>query len=202
MKKIILGISLLSFASINSFAQKDNIKSLEIGANLPSSEELLSVSGNKYNLENVKTENGLLVMFSCNTCPFVIKSQHRTIEMMKYAKEHGIGMIIVNSNQAQRDAQDSYEEMKKYAEVQQYEVPYVVDEGSVLADKFGATHTPEVFLFDGTGTLQYKGAMEDNPANPSDSKILYLQNAMQRLVKGEKIDPNTTKSIGCSIKRM
>ncbi|MCB0699866.1 MAG: redoxin family protein, partial [Chitinophagaceae bacterium] len=147
------------------------------------------------------TDNGLLVMFSCNTCPYVIKSQARTKEMMAYAQEKGIGMIVINSNEAKRDGDDSPKAMAKYAKAEGYNVPYAIDEKSQLADAFGASRTPEVFLFDGNGKLMYKGAMEDNPANPGDSENMYLKDAIDKMMMGAGPDPNTTKSIGCSIKR-
>jgi thioredoxin-related protein len=160
-----------------------------------------STDGKQVSLNNAKTDNGLIVMFSCNTCPYVIKSQSRTKEVMEYAKAHEIGMVIINSNEAQRGEADSYEAMVKYAKKQGYTVPYVVDEKSKLADAFGASHTPEVFLFDANGKLIYKGAMEDSPGSPADSKEMYLKKAMDNMLAELPVDPNTTKSIGCSIKR-
>ena len=122
--------------------------------------------------------------------------------MIRYAVASGIGMIIINSNEAQRDNDDSRKAMKEYANTQGYKVPYVIDKNSVLADAFGATRTPEVFLFDGNGKLVYKGAMEDNPSNPSESKEIFLKAAIDNMVAGKPINPASTKSIGCSIKRL
>jgi thioredoxin-related protein len=186
-----------------AFAQQQAPRqSLEIGKSIPMADvRLTSVDKSEVSLEQVKTKPGLLVMFSCNTCPYVIKSQGRTKEAIAYAKEKGIGMVIVNSNEAQRDDEDSYEAMAKYAKRQHYSVPYVMDVQSKLADAFGATRTPEVFLFDATGKLVYKGAMEDNPTNPAESKQLYLKEAINNMLAGKAIDPNSTRSIGCGIKR-
>jgi hypothetical protein len=78
----------------------------------------------------------------------------------------------------------------------------VADDNSKLADAFGASHTPEVFLFDGNGKLVYKGAMEDSPSDPSNSKQMYLKNAIKSMIAGATPDPNSTKSIGCAIKRL
>jgi hypothetical protein len=122
--------------------------------------------------------------------------------MLAYAAEKGIGAIVINSNEAQRDDEDSYKAMVRYAKVQAYKVPYVVDQASKVADAFGATRTPEVFLFDGNGTLMYKGAMEDNPANPAESTQLYLKNAIDQISIGLLPEPASTKSIGCGIKRI
>ncbi len=198
MKRILLSAALL--CTIGAFAQ--NIQSIPVGANIPmAGAEMKSTMGKSISLEKAKTSKGLLVMFSCNTCPYVIKSQARTQEMMGYAMKNGIGMVIVNSNEAKRTEDDSYDAMMKYAKTQGYKVPYVVDDKSQLADAFGATRTPEIFLFDGSGKLVYKGAMEDNPSNPSESKEMFLKVAIDNMMAGKPAEPNSTKSIGCTIKR-
>lgn len=200
MKKLGILAAAIAF-STTMFAQQ-NRQSIEIGSTIPMADvKMQSVDKKEVDLERVKTKNGLLVMFSCNTCPYVIKSQQRTKESMEYAKSHDVGMVIINSNEAQRDDADSYNAMVSYAKKQGYSVPYVVDDKSKLADAFGASRTPEVFLFDGSGKLVYKGAMEDNPSNPSESKEMYLKMAIDRMLAGQPVDPSTTKSIGCTIKR-
>lgn len=199
MKKLfstLLGISLLSVA----YAQ--DITPLEIGSNMPASDIMMKdVNGKEVSVKGARKDNGLLVMFSCNTCPYVVKSQERTKEMLAFAQKNKIGVIIINSNEAQREEADSYDAMRNYAKEQRYNTPYVVDENSKVADLFGATRTPEVFLFNPKGELMYHGAMEDNPSSPKESKEFYLKNAMYKMVSGEKPDPSETKSIGCSIKR-
>lgn len=201
MKKLLTMVAAI-LLSTGSFAQ-NNIKSIEIGTPMPMAEmKMKSVGKSDVSLNDAKTDKGLLVMFSCNTCPYVIKSQARTTEMIAHAKKVGMGVVIVNSNEAKRDGDDSYKAMTKYAKSENYDVPYVVDANSQLADAFGATRTPEVFLFDGEGKLMYKGAMEDNPANPSESEHVFLKDAINQVMAGETPDPGATKSIGCTIKRV
>lgn len=212
LRRTILFAAMLSLGTLTTFAQKKTTTAktetaertgLAIGSSLPVGlPPMQSTKGVPVRLEEAKTAKGLLVMFSCNTCPYVVKSQERTKEIMKYAQDKGIGMVIVNSNQAQRTEDDSYEHMVQYAATQEYTAPYVVDQGSVLANTFGATRTPEVYLFDSRGSLVYKGAMEDNPSSPADSKEMYLKNAIDNVLAGNKVTPATTKSIGCSIKRV
>jgi len=204
MKITILAIATL-FASvaITPFtAHAQNIGQLNPGDNLPALEtNLRNANGKTTTLKAATKENGLLVMFSCNTCPFVIKNQPITKKTIEYAEAHHIGMVIINSNEAQRGDADSYEAMQQYAKAQGYTVPYLVDENSKLADLFGASHTPEVFLFNNKNKLVYRGAMNDNPGDPGSYKVMYIQNAMNAMVAGKEIDPNSTKSIGCGIKR-
>jgi peroxiredoxin len=175
---------------------------LKPGDDLPASEvSMKNANGKSTTLKAATGKNGLLVMFSCNTCPFVVKNQPATKKTMEYATSHNIGMVIINSNESKRDAVDSYQEMKKYAKEQGYTVPYVVDESSKVADLFGANHTPEVFLFNNKGKLMYKGAINDNPSNPESYKKAYVEDAIDAIIAGKEVNPKTTKSIGCSIKR-
>lgn len=191
------------FALCGNLLAQNNITSIEIGSEIPMSDLKLKTADKKeLSLNDAKTTNGLLVMFSCNTCPVVIKSQARTKEMLAYAAEKGFGVAVINSNEAKRSDAESQKAMARYAKEQGYKAPYLVDAGSKLADAFGAARTPEVFLFDGNGVLMYKGAMEDNPTNPSESTQLYLKNAIDQVLIGMTPDPASTKSIGCGIKRI
>lgn len=201
-RAILLGLAVTAIMFTTASAQKGKVESIAIGADLPAAtEKMRSVDGKEVTLKGATAKNGLIVMFSCNTCPYVVKSQERTKEIMKFAKEKGVGMVIINSNDAYREKDDSYDAMKKYAKEQGYTAAYVVDEKSKVADAFGANRTPEVFLFDKAGKLVYKGAMEDNPSTPAESKEMYLRDAIIKTMAGLPAEPSTTKSVGCSIKR-
>lgn len=177
--------------------------SLAIGSPIPAENEpFRDTKGQTATLAQSKTSKGLLVMFSCNTCPFVIKAQKRTDEAMRLATAKGIGMVIFNSNEGQRNEADSEPAMIRYADEQHYNVPYIKDDMSAMANHFGATRTPEVFLFDANGKLVYKGALEDNPADPQSSTKMYLRDALTALAEGKPQPVKETKSIGCSIKRL
>lgn len=176
---------------------------LEIGKPLPNPDtKMMDVSGKEVSLTDAKGENGLLVMFSCNTCPYVKLSQSRVKELGTFTKENKVGMILVNSNEAQRSDDDSFEAMKQYAKDQGYTFSYVVDKNSMLANAFGATRTPHCFLFDKTGKLVYRGAIDDNIKDPNDAKEHYLKDAITAVATGKPVKTNSTKSVGCSIKRV
>jgi len=203
MKATILAIATLfitSMSATSALAQAGD--KMNPGDDLPAvSTTLQNANGSSTTLNGAAKENGLLVMFSCNTCPFVVKNEPIIKKVMSYATAHKIGMVVINSNEAKRGDDDSYEAMKKYAKAQGYTVPYVVDENSKLADVFGANHTPEIFLFNNKGKLVYKGAMNDNPGNPENYKKMYAEDAINAMIAGKEVDPKTTRSIGCSIKR-
>lgn len=176
----------------------------EIGLNSPipmADEKMKDVSGKEVSLNTSKTTKGLLVIFSCNTCPYVKLSESRIKELSDECLKQGVGCIIINSNEAQRTEEDSFDAMVKYASAQKLACPYVVDANSKLADAFGATRTPQCFLFNAKG-LVYKGAIDDNVKDPSLVKVHYLKDAIEALVKNETPKLQETKSIGCTIKRV
>lgn len=200
MKKILFAaIPVLAIAA----AVQMPIEPLPLGSDLPKAEvKMKDVSGKEISLREVKTDKGLLVMFSCNTCPYVIKNQSRTYEICKYAMGSGLGVAVLNSNEAKRGDDDSYEEMKAYAKEQGYGWHYLVDQQSALADAFGANRTPECFLFDGKGKLVYHGAIDDNPNDASAVSRKHLRMAVDEVLNGKDVTIKQSKSVGCGIKRL
>tara|TARA_R110000868_G_scaffold73899_10_gene213868 strand:- start:951 stop:1580 length:630 start_codon:yes stop_codon:yes gene_type:complete len=165
--------------------------------------KMQSISGENLSLNDLKEENGMLVIFSCNTCPFVVAWEDRYPELADIASQNEIGFALINSNQAKRDGEDSFDEMQRHATEKGYgDAPYLVDENSALANAFGAKTTPHVFLFNQDMTLVYVGAIDDNFKDASKVKETFLEDAINNMIEGNEITPNTTKAIGCSIKRV
>jgi hypothetical protein len=160
------------------------------------------VAGKEVSFKDAMNKKGLLVMFSCNTCPVVHAYQSRTIEICNFAKSKDIGVILLNSNEASRDDGDSFSDMKDYAGGQGYNWPYVVDENSVMANAFGATRTPECFLFNSENKLVYHGAIDDNQNGPDEVTRKHLRIAMDEMLQGKDVEVKTTRSVGCGIKRL
>lgn len=180
-----------------------NISPIEIGTEIPmATESMQDVSGKNYSISDLKGKNGTLVMFSCNTCPWVVKYQSRTIKAIDFAKKHNVGVIIINSNEDYRTKDDSFNDMKAYASTQGYTVPYVVDINSKVANAFGATRTPEMFLFNSENKLVYQGAIDDNAGNADAVTKTYLHQAITELSSGSEVSVKKTKSVGCTIKRV
>ena len=140
-------------------------------------------------------------MFSCNTCPYVVKNQERTLAISKFATDNKVGVIILNSNEALRGDDDSYSAMQAYAKEQGYKWNYVVDRNHEVADAFGANRTPECFLFDKNLKLVYHGAIDDSPSDVSAIKRVHLQEAIKEMVAGKEVTVKESRSVGCSIKR-
>jgi thioredoxin-related protein len=159
------------------------------------------VSGKEISIKDALKENGVLVMFSCNTCPYVVKNQERTVAIAEYAQKMKVGVIVLNSNEAYRSEDDSYEAMANYAKDQKYKWSYVVDKNHVMADAFGAKRTPETFLFDKNQKLVYHGAIDDNPSDGSAVGRQHLKEAINEMIAGKEISVKESKSVGCGIKR-
>ncbi|HEV8285216.1 MAG TPA: thioredoxin family protein [Chitinophagaceae bacterium] len=201
MKKIFFAAIPLAMVAI--FAFKTVSDPLPIGSSLPQADKKMKdISGKEFSFKDAMNKNGLLVMFSCNTCPIVHKYQSRTIEVCKYAQGKQIGVILLNSNEAYRNNGDAYDDMKSYAKEQSYNWPYVVDNNSSMADAFGATRTPECFLFNAAGKLVYHGAIDDNQNGPDEVTRKHLTVAMDEMLGGKEVSVKNTRSVGCTIKRL
>ena len=196
-----LAIIACTMAVSSAFILSD-ITELSLGAKIPMGDAKMNdvVSGQPVALNDVIGKKGLLVIFSCNTCPYVKFFESRIKEAAALARKNDMGVIIINSNEAQREEEDSPAEMKEYAESQKYSFPYVIDKDSEVANAFGATRTPHVFLFD-SKSLVYKGAIDDNVKEPSAVKEHYLYDAIEAVASGREVKTASTKSIGCTIKR-
>jgi peroxiredoxin len=207
MKRMIpvltLALSVFIIFSALDYASNGVKDELELGKKAPlTTVKMLDVSGKSMSLEDVKGPNGLLVVFSSNTCPWVLAWEDRYLTIAELAKEKGIGMIAINSNEASRGKEDSYAEMQKHAKEKGYTFPYVVDENHVLADEYGATKTPHIYLFDKNNTLVYRGAIDDSARDLSKIENRYLADAITAMVAGQKIKTTTSKALGCTIKRV
>lgn len=192
MKKILIHIMGFTFLLAGE---------LEIGSTMPLKDlELADISGKNITLANAKGEAGTLVVFSCNTCPWVIRWEDRYVSLANTYAQKGIGMIAVNSNAARFGGEDSLEEMLEHAKNNGYNFPYAQDPESELASAFGATKTPHIYLFNGDDKLVYRGAIDDNAKNAKEVDEPFLANAIDALLAGNPINPQTTKALGCSIK--
>lgn len=199
--KIVRSILLLPAISLLSFFLKE--ESLPIGASLPKAAvKLRDITGKEITLKTSMKENGLLVMFSCNTCPIVVKNQSRAKDICQYSLSKNVGVVLLNSNEADRNDDESLDAMKNYAKAQAYNWYYAVDKNSELANAFGANRTPECFLFDKNGKLVYHGAIDDNPNYMDNVSRHHLKEAINELLNGKNVSVKETRSVGCIIKRI
>lgn len=204
MKKLLFPTLILCALTITAFVvPAEEYKTLSIGDAAPMVDTKMDdVSGKQFSLSELKKTNGMLVVFSCNTCPFVVAWEDRYPALAAKCEKNNIGMVLVNSNEAKRSGEDSMAEMTKHAKDFKYGCPYVVDNNSALANAFGAKTTPHVFLFDADMKLVYKGAIDDNYKDAHAVEEHYVDDAIDAIANDEEINPSDTKAVGCSIKRV
>ena len=179
----------------------DGPRALTLGSAMPmKTTSLKNVDSKKITLGAAAGKKGTLVMFICNHCPWVKAWQTRIASIGNLARTNGVGVVAVNSNDPALYAEDSFDSMRKRARDVGYKFSYVVDETSDLARAFGASHTPEVFLFDGAGKLVYHGAIDDNAHDESAVEHRWLQQAVEAVQAGKAVPVAETKALGCGIK--
>jgi len=166
-------------------------KPLALGATAPLTNVKMksAVDGKSVSIADVKGGKGTLVVFTCNHCPFAQAWEERIVALgNEYAKK-GVGVVLINANDPTANADDGLADMQKHAKDRKMQVPYVVDEGSQLARAFGASKTPEAFLFDKGGKLVYHGTIDDNH-----------QDALDAVLSGKAPPMTETKAMGCGIR--
>ena len=172
---------------------------LKIGSPAPDF-NLLGIDDKKYSLASFKDKKALIVIFSCNHCPYVQAYEDRIKQIQKDYQSKGVEVIAINSNEDKGYPEDSFENMKKRAAEQKFNFLYLRDEDQSVARAYDATHTPEIFVFDGNRKLAFHGKIDDNWQEPNKVKNHYLQSALDELLAGKEISVPETFTIGCTIK--
>mgnify|MGYP005815643663 FL=1 len=204
MKKINMLLSgFLVGLLIVSTGLSQQMEELPIGSDAPMTDlSMQTVSGEEVTLKQAADENGLVVIFSCNTCPWVERWEDRYPMVFDITEKNKIGMIALNPNEDYRERGDGMQDMVLRAKKMKYEFPYALDKDHKIADAFGATRTPHIYLFDADMKLVYVGAIDDNARDANAVESFYLKDAIEQMVAGEKITQSKTKSLGCTIKRV
>ena len=194
-----------------SFVSLSQSTALSIGKLAPMQEHKMDASlKEKFSMKDLMKENGLIVIFSSNTCPFVVgfsdstfpgwENQYNAINNVAQAKQ--IGVVLINSNEAKRDNGESLTDILQRKKLMNYKMPYLLDKNSELANAFGAKTTPHVFFFDKDFKLIYSGSIDNSFEDKRKKEVTYLWNAIEKHASGKKIKPNATSPKGCSIKRL
>jgi len=195
-----LAVVVAAFAVAPMFAQ-DAPKALGLGAAIPMADQKMkNVDGKEIAVADVKGAKGTLVVFTCNACPYAKGWEDRIVALGNEYKSKGIGVIAVNANDPGKVSEDGYDQMKTRAQEKHFGFPYVVDATSGLAKAYGATRTPEAFLFDAQGKLVYHGTIDDNMQDPEKVSSRYLSDALAAVSSGKDVPVKETKAMGCGIK--
>lgn len=162
--------------------------------------KLKGTDGKTYSLDSFKDAKALVVIFSCNHCPYVKAYEDRMIEIQKDYQAKGVRLAVINSNDAENYPEDSFDDMVRRAREKGFNFPYLRDESQDIARAYGATHTPHLFVFGPDRKLAYTGKIDDNWENPAAVKRRYLREALDAVLAGRAPNPAETHAIGCTIK--
>ena len=160
-----------------------------------------TVSGNTVSLKEVKGENGTIIIFLCNHCPYVIHVNEEIVSICNEYAAKGVGSVGISSNDVENYPDDSPEKMKIHAETVKYPFPYLYDEDQSVAKAYDAACTPDFYLFDKDGKLYYRGRLDDSrPKNDIPLSGKDLRAAIDSMLAGEEMPSPQYPSGGCNIK--
>jgi peroxiredoxin len=172
---------------------------LKLGSPAPDF-NLIGVDDKNYSLNSFADKEALIIVFSCNHCPYVKAYEGRMKQLQKDYANKGVSVVAINPNDAVNYPEDSFEEMKKRAESESFNFVYLRDEDQSSAKAYDATHTPEIFLFDKERKLAFHGKIDDNWQEPDKVVNNYMRDALDELLEGKEISVPETFTIGCTIK--
>lgn len=163
---------------------------------------LENVDGKTVSLGEQKSK-GVVVIFTCNHCPFSQAYEDRIIALHKAYAAKGYPVLAINPNDAVKSPDDSFEKMQERSKSKGFPFPYLYDETQAVAKAFGAARTPHVFILQKEGTdwvLKYIGAIDNNTESAEKADKKYTEEAINALLAGKNPEPAETKAIGCTIK--
>jgi Peroxiredoxin len=198
MKKQFFILSIFVFSVLALNAQP-----IAVGSTAPDF-SLKNIDGTTVSLSDYADQKGVLVIFSCNPCPYVQAYEDRMIKLHNEFAPKGYPVVLINPNDPVESPEDAPDKMKERAAAKNYPFPYLVDEDQAIYPAYGATRTPEVFLLKNEGNgkfvVAYTGTIDDNYQDESAVQERFVANAVLAVLNGGSPDPATTKAIGCGIK--
>jgi peroxiredoxin len=165
--------------------------------------KLKNVNDKLVSLADYKDAKGIILVFTCNHCPFAKKYEGRIIDLDKKFKSKGFPVVAISSNDPILEPSDSFENMQARAKEKAYTFPYLFDETQNVAKAYGATKTPHVYILEKQNdsyVVRYIGAIDDNSDDAAAVKQKYVENAINNIIAGKPVTPDNTKAIGCGIK--
>ncbi len=165
--------------------------------------KLKNIDDSMVSLADYEDSKGFIVIFTCNHCPYSVAYEDRIIALDKKYKTKGYPVVAINPNNPKAYPTDSFDNMKVRAKEKGFTFPYLFDDGQTIYPQYGATKTPHVYILEKTSKgniVRYIGAIDNNYKDADAATEKYVENAINALLKGEKVPVEVTKAIGCSIK--
>ncbi len=202
MKTLSIATAFWPIAAAVAFVLASGHDPLAIGDAAPMADQpVMTTAESTTTINAERGDNGIVVVFTCNTCPWVEKWEDRYEPLVAAARDAGMGVLMLNSNEAIRDKGESLSDMQARAADKGYTFTYAVDQDSEIADAFGARRTPEVFIFNADLRLIYHGAIDDNARDATKVEQAFAFDAIAAYSAGQPVPMEEANSIGCTIKR-
>lgn len=203
MVLLLSAISIITVNSKKTFAEAavNQAPTYQIG-DIVTDFNLKNIDGNIVSMASLNS-SGVILIFTCNHCPYAKAYQERIVELDKKYKALGYPVIAINPNNLGDNGEDGMEENKRTAKEKGFTFPYLKDENQVVTAAFGAKRTPTAYVLkkeNGKFILKYAGAIDDNSQSAADATKKYIEMAIGELLIGKNVSVTTTKSIGCGIK--
>jgi len=175
-------------------------KNLQRGSKAPDF-SLEGIDGKEHRLSEIRGERATLIIFMCNHCPYVVPKFDYFVRLQSRYGPMGLSIIAINSNDAEKYPEDSLVKMKEYATRYGFNFPYLFDRMQDAARDYGASCTPDPFLFDKDLNLAYHGRFDDAHGKPhEEAKTAEMEEAIKEVLEGKKVTIESLPSMGCSIK--
>jgi peroxiredoxin len=172
---------------------------IPVGAKAPDF-DLPGVDGRNHSLGNFADKRAIVVVFSCNHCPYVVANEDRMVRLQADYADTGVQLVAINPNDEINYPADSFPAMQARAAEKGFNFPYLRDETQDVARAYGASVTPEVFLIDPAGFVVYHGRIDDNVMAPASVMRHDLREALDELLAGQDITVPDTEPVGCTVK--
>ena len=175
------------------------MKKLEIGQRAPDF-SLPGVDGRDYSLSSFKDKKVVVVLFSCNHCPYAQAYEDRLISVQRDYAAKGVQLVAINANDSSGYPEDGFENKVKRAQKNKFNFPYLRDESQRVARDYGAEYTPEAFVLNAKQEVRYIGRVDDNWQHPDKVRSHDLRAAIDAVLTHKKVANPDTHAIGCTIK--
>ncbi len=161
---------------------------------------LPGVDGSTHRLADFAESPLFLAVFWCNHCPYVQAWESRMVDLGRAYGPKGVGIVLINSNDAEAYPDDRFESMERRAHEKQYPFPYLRDESQDVARAYGGLVTPHPMLFDRNRRLLFQGKIDNDHQHPNRATEKYLERAIGQALAGKPVSPSEVSVAGCTIK--
>jgi peroxiredoxin len=175
------------------------MKKLNIGQRAPDF-VLPGVDGKDHSLTEFKGKRVVVVVFTCNHCPYIQAYEERLLSLQRTFASRGVQFIAINANDSVAYPEDGFDNMVKHAQKKRFNFPYLRDKTQLIARAYGARYTPEAFVLNSLFRVRYIGRIDDNWQHPAKVKSHDLRSAIEAVLAHKKVENPVTHAIGSTIK--